>query len=448
MEITINKTAENRADELFSAKIVLTDRILSDINAISTNLTCETKFTLAYAGKSFIVKKTDTEKAEIMSIVEKTSQIVSDYELLYKRDTKGKVRVWMMQQEGDKYRTVSGIDGGSMVASKWKIATPKNVGKSNETTAEMQAVMEINSAYKKKREQSGYGLSVADSGTKYTEPMLAKKYSSGKVSYELGYYQQPKLDGVRCIATVNPDGSVELKTRKGKDIVSCPHIAESIQKLKFPEGTRLDGELYNHEYYDRFQELVSIIRKQKVDTEKLQVSNATIQFHIYDIVSEEQFYLRHSNLKTMMAGNENYCLKLVETRNARSEEDSDKNHADWIEQGYEGSIYRHPIIGYEHKRSNSLMKRKEFDDDEFVILDVLEGEGNRAEMAGKMVFKNSDGAEFKASIRGNNHLFKIMLNRKDLYIGREATVRYMGFTDAGLPRHGVVVDIHKEKRKD
>ncbi|MCK4501332.1 hypothetical protein KAU11_12600, partial [Candidatus Babeliales bacterium] len=51
-------------------------------------------------------------------------------------------------------------------------------------------------------------------------------------------YSQPKLDGVRCIAS--KDG---LHTRGGKSIVTCLHIEEQLQPFfeKFPDEI-LDGE--------------------------------------------------------------------------------------------------------------------------------------------------------------------------------------------------------------
>lgn len=58
------------------------------------------------------------------------------YSNLYTRDSLGNVRVWYMEQEGDKYRTTSGLLDGEKVTSEWTVAKPKNVGKRNETTGE------------------------------------------------------------------------------------------------------------------------------------------------------------------------------------------------------------------------------------------------------------------------------------------------------------------------
>ena len=44
------------------------------------------------------------------------------YPTLYHIDENDNIRVWWMEQEGDKYRTVSGIENGQLVTSEWKLA--------------------------------------------------------------------------------------------------------------------------------------------------------------------------------------------------------------------------------------------------------------------------------------------------------------------------------------
>jgi len=100
------------------------------------------------------------------------------YDVLYHVDENDNLRVWWMDQNGDKYRTVSGIEGGKMVTSEWKLAKPKNVGRANATTGEQQAEAEILSQYTKKRDRKYHDtreLALAG-GSKIIEPMLADKF--------------------------------------------------------------------------------------------------------------------------------------------------------------------------------------------------------------------------------------------------------------------------------
>ena len=75
------------------------------------------------------------------------------------------------------------------------------------------------------------------------------------------------------------------------------------------------------------------------------------------------------------------------------------------------------------------------------------GVGNWAGAAKRFTLKMPDGREFGAGTRGsyalNAERLKLQLNEKS-----EATVRYFQLTPDGIPRFGVVLDIHIDGRKD
>src|SRR3546814_20825511 len=64
---------------------------------------------------------------------------------IYKLDSKGKTRVWSMERDGSRHRTVAGILDGKLVVSEWT----QCVGKQGRTDEE-QAQFEIDAAYKHK----------------------------------------------------------------------------------------------------------------------------------------------------------------------------------------------------------------------------------------------------------------------------------------------------------
>jgi len=97
------------------------------------------------------------------------------------------------------------------------------------------------------------------------------------------------------------------------------------------------------------------------------------------------------------------------------------------------------------KRSKHLLKRKEFQDREFKILDIVEGVGNKSGMAGNMVFKNHKGIEFHSNIKGNREYLKELLKNKNKLIGKSATVKYFNLTpDDEIPRFPYVINIDRE----
>jgi DNA ligase 1 len=107
-------------------------------------------------------------------------------------------------------------------------------------------------------------------------------------------------------------------------------------------------------------------------------------------------------------------------------------------QGYEGQMLRTGGL-YENKRSKYLLKHKSFVDEEYTILDICEGEGNRTGTCGYMVFNTKDGKRFKSNVKGTFAETAEMLKNKDFLIGKEATIKYFNLTPDGIPRFPYVI---------
>lgn len=356
---------------------------------------------------------------------------------LYKIDTKGKIRELTVEVKGDSYRTIHGEKGGSLVETEWTKCIGKNIGKKNETTPEEQAQLEAEAIVKKKREK-GYGETPEK---KTGEVMLAKDYNDYKTKIKFPLFSQPKLDGIRCYVT--KDG---MFTRNHKEIVSCPHILEKLKSLKlfnnWPD-LRLDGELYNPTLKEDFNKICSSVKKLKPTQEDLEESKKVIQYWIYDVVipdltfSERTAWLNHEI-------EEDDSIKVLETTFVENSKELDKLYEKYMEDGNEGQIVRLDAL-YEEKRSKNLLKRKEFDNDEYEILDIEEGVGNRSGKAGFMWFKNPKSPTnepFKANIKGSWEFLKECLDNKDKLIGKMATIKFFGLTPIeNKPRFGYVIAI-------
>ena len=399
---------------------------------------------------------------------------------LYKRDSKGKVREWRMERSGGSYRTIAGLADGQQVTSEWTEAVPKNVGKANATTAEEQAQSEIDAAYVKKLRMD-YHESIDDIDKPlYFKPMLATTWEkrAAKIDWNKPVYCQPKLDGIRCIAT-----SRGLFTRTGKAITAVPHIVEALAPL-FEDDPELilDGELYNHALKDDFNSITSMVRKAKPKPEELALAEQMVEYHIYDVPSEDGiFSVRFDNLKELLNGKVVYripasewrkmtdeeqresirkntvfadgvendaesCLKRVPTVKALSIEFCDKFHGVAIENGYEGTMIRLDEP-YQQKRSNNLIKRKDFEDAEFEILRIEEGLGNWSGVAKRVFFKNDlDGREVGAGLAGSREYAKEVLDNADAYVGKKVTIQFFTRTPDGVPRFPIAKILHLEDR--
>jgi DNA ligase-1 len=115
-------------------------------------------------------------------------------------------------------------------------------------------------------------------------------------------------------------------------------------------------------------------------------------------------------------------------------------YEDYISAGYEGQMLRLDNH-YESKRSKSLLKHKSFIDEEYTILDIVEGVGNKTGMVGSFVFKNKAGKTFNSSPKFNWEVCTEMWNNRHKLIGKEATVKYFNLTPDGVPRFPYVIAI-------
>jgi DNA ligase-1 len=348
-----------------------------------------------------------------------------------------------VEVQGNSYRTISGqFPDGKKVTSEYTICQPKNVGKANATTAEEQAILEA-TALRKKKLEHGYFEDISNISQKqYFEPMLAKDYLDYKDEIKFPVYSQPKLDGVRCI--VNKDG---MWTRNGKEIISAPHIRKSLQHVFDMEPELiLDGELYNHNLKHDFNTIVSLIKKTKPTDEDLKESAEKIQYHIYDIPSAQNYFPTFgSRLKSLASYWFNNlmpeCCVLVRTDVAVNDMAIERLYGEYVDDGYEGQMIR-LNKPYENKRSKFLLKHKTFQDEEFTILDIVEGEGNRTGAAGYMTFQR-EGKPFKSNIKGTWEYLVDILQNRDSLIGKKATIKYFNLTPDGIPRFPYVININR-----
>jgi len=353
-------------------------------------------------------------------------------EPIFKRDSSGGVRIWYAEANGDKWRTVHGVQFGTMVTSEWTVCTPKS-----QPTAEEQALFEADAERDKKLARD-YRVSVMevdvprDSGVK---PMLAHKYE-GKTVFPV--YSQPKLDGVRC--TANRFG---LWSREGKPITACPHIRDALAHVfsAFPDAV-LDGELYNHALKDDFNEIVSIVKRKTVSAADLKKAELMIQYHIYDVASlPDNFGDRSSWLEANVDDDSLNPLHLVETTLVTNQAGLDTAYDAYLADGYEGQMVRLDK-GYDQKRSKSLLKRKEFQDAEFKVIKLEEGLGNWAGYAKKATLELADGRTFGAGIKGTQAQCKALLGTNPT----SATIRYFALTPDGVPRFPIAVQFYDGAR--
>ena len=367
---------------------------------------------------------------------------------LYKRAKTGKVQLWFMEVEGNKYRTTSGQVDGKHTVTDWSTAEGKNVGRANEVTPAAQAVLEVESIYRNKMDKKHYvdDISKIDEKRRFQEPMRAEKYDD--YGFRPGF-SQAKLDGVRCY--YGEDGPI---SRAGERFMNIDHIDQALKPV-IDRGFRLDGELYNHELKEDFNKILSLVKKGAKGkraptlTERADAADM-IQYHVYDLPSCSGGYdLRRQVLKDLIAEINHPSIIFVDAQWHEDEASFDAAVQQYVEDGYEGGMWRAGDEEYVFERTKALLKCKPFVDEEYTVLRIEQGDCNWAGKAKGIWFQMpNDGPEFKATLKGNMAYCATIWERRSEIEGRwEATVkRAKGLTPAGKPRFGVVKKLWEGKR--
>jgi len=354
---------------------------------------------------------------------------------LYSRTQTGAIQTWIAEVEGNKFRTTYGQIEGKKTTTEWYVAKPTNVGRSNERNGPAQAMFEAWAAWKKRKDQ-GYHENIKDIDKPVMiECMLAQKYEDRKDEIEFPVYSQPKLDGIRCICTAKG-----MFSRGGKVFISSPHIRAALERFfdRHPDVI-LDGELYCDKLNNDFNKICSLVKKSKPTVDDLEESARSIQYYVYDLIDPTMTF---SERTEWLNQNLTWCVEIVrvETHRVKTQEKLDELYGKYIQDGYEGQMVRIDDF-YEQKRSKYLLKRKEFQDAEYPILEICEGTGNRTGMAGWMILKNTNGETFKSNVKGNRDFLKELLENRYKLVGEQATVQFFQLTPDGVPRFPYVTSI-------
>ena len=365
------------------------------------------------------------------------------FETLYKKTSTGKIQQWRIWTEGSTIFSESGQMGGKLTQTSDTLKSGKNQGTVKETTAAQQAELEAEAKFTKQLKK-GYVRAWKDAEmgkldkliTGGVKPMLAKKFSEDEKHIVYPCAVQPKLDGMRAFYH---DGKLWSRTRKPIELID--HILEELKDL--PKGITLDGELYNHDMAEDFEQILSAARRSRNVSDQVK----HIQYHVYDLVDTNgAFGERSVKLASLLKHlSKNSPIKIVETRVAEDRAGLMGHYDEFLEQGYEGAMARNLAAPYDNTstRSKHLQKIKTFKDDEFKCVGIEEGRGKLQGHVGAFICQIKDKLgerTFRAKMEGQQDFLKDCFENPKLWKGLMLTVRYQGFTKANnLPRFPVAV---------
>jgi ATP-dependent DNA ligase len=388
---------------------------------------------------------------------------IPEFAILYGEASTGKRKMWSVAVKATPEGhgiivTTHGYEDGKKVVNERLLDKGKNIGRSNETTPLAQAVSEAKALWKKKCD-AGYTVTTAvttavapgaaaddddNASVSSTEattgaaavplPMLAHDYNKRGKSIVFPCFIQPKLDGVRCVAT-----ATGLFSRNGKAFPHLDHIKAEVNALA--PGTILDGELYSDTL--TFQEVVGLVKKQKL-TAADAVKIAKIHLAVYDIIAADVGNAeRNEQLVGILAGRSH--LRPVETLECLRKEDIPAQHAKWVAAGYEGLMLRNKTAKYRvGVRSVDLQKYKEFEDAEYKVVGFKEGDGLEkgcvvwlCETATAKATAKGSTQQFAVRPRGTHEERQKLFLEGTKYVGKQLCVRYQELTTDGIPRFPV-----------
>ena len=207
-----------------------------------------------------------------------------------------------------------------------------------------------------------------------------------------------KLDGVRVITVVYPNGHVDQYSRNGKELVNFEHIKRQISKHArfFAEPVVLDGEVMSAS----FQDLMKQVHR------KSDVSADDAVLNLFDIFTLKEFNRGHGDYKqidrsySLAAWYNQFADHMPNVTIVGQEQvdlDSEIGQArfkqinqDAIDGGYEGIMIKDPMAIYECKRSASWLKLKPFIEVSLEVIDIEEGTGRNAGRLGALVCEGVD----------------------------------------------------------
>ncbi len=343
-----------------------------------------------------------------------------EFQNFYIRDNKGTIRQWSIGVDDGTIVIEHGQLGGVMQTVTEEIYEGK-AGRS----LEEQIMLRVNSRISKRKDM-GYVDDLKDVNEKPTnllglvKPMLAQKIQGVKnIDFEHAYVQR-KYDGNRCMIA-NISGRKIAYTRNGKQYKVLNHILDSIN---MPNGTILDGELYCHG-----ETLQTIVSWCKRDTPHKNTHK--LKYHCYDIVKNLPFSDRFDMMLDIDYG-EN--AQIVETFKIKKLQWAMNHFKNFRDEGYEGAILRHGLAGYEDgKRSKSLLKIKEWYDDEFKVIAINPSK----DYWGVLTCMLDNGKIFGVTAPGSIDEKREVLINRHKYIGKYVTVEYSQITKDGIPFHPI-----------
>ena len=243
---------------------------------------------------------------------------------------------------------------------------------------------------------------VEDNWPQYVIPIFSCQLAHDSTNHETKVSGKKlievKLDGVRVLTVVYPDGRVDQFSRNGKELVNFEHIKEQFRRTVtgITEPVVFDGEVMS----SSFQDLMKQVHR------KSNVNAGDAILHLFDFLTLEAFNagkwdrpqcqrsLKLQAWKDLWRDEtpniEILDQELVDLDTAEGQQRFREINQAAIDGGYEGIMIKNTDAPYECKRTVSWLKLKPYIEVSLEITDVEEGTGRNVGRLGALVCSGSD----------------------------------------------------------
>lgn len=261
--------------------------------------------------------------------------------------------------------------------------------------------------------------------------MLARLYDG---ELPASYVCEPKVDGLRVIITADLDSRrVTFATRNGNPMPSLDHLADEVLDLL---GDRagvwtLDGEAVSGKSF--FTSVGDLRSEAPADDARV---------WLFDIPSCDGDYgTRRASLEALFEQSCPQSILLVPSVSCTPEE----AFLRFTAEGFEGAMVKDTAAPYRHGiRSRAWLKVKDSDTTDGEIVDIVEGSGKCAGMAGHIVVR-CGRREVSVGTGMDEATRRELLADRSQLIGRVAEVDFQMKTPKGSLRHPVFVRVRGDK---
>ncbi|NQZ88916.1 MAG: DNA ligase [Colwellia sp.] len=231
------------------------------------------------------------------------------------------------------------------------------------------------------------------------------------------YFISEKLDGIRGFWN-----GKNLYTRGGNLIYAPVWFTQN-----WP-NEYIDGELWSNR--GEFEKISSCVRRHKPDKQQKTSCWLKIHFMMFDLPKHlGTFSQRIKQMNNLVEITNSPYLLAIKQEKISSITLLHQRLSNIVKIGGEGLMLHHQEARYKEGRSKDLMKLKQHDDAEAIVIAHLEGKGKYRNKMGSLKVKMSSGLIFKI---GSG--FTDKQRQKPPPIGSTVTFKYIGKTARGVPK--------------